>query len=731
MILKIRKIPILRYALIVSLIIILFVSIFYVYFYYRRAENMRTGVHQMMLSKERTAMLDSCLTNLYSASQNSRLFTLTDEDRYFNEFTAEISFVSHIVNQLNKKAETTPETAGSRLPAAATHLPAGNTGRLKLLADSLVSANNQLTTLRDRANSRPVEIPVVNRYIRQVHTDTIKPFVSQAKPKQKKKLLGRIFSVFSSKKSAQKDTAIINKPALVQKVTVTRIQKTILIQKQNGRIAVNGHIIGAKPLLKTAAAPGSAEREAIAKNERIILQLITVLKECKSAENMLLKVEKADLNAGLEDVVFTLKKMSGSIIVFLIILVIVLLYNVWKIFRNEKEMLNYSKQAEEYAHAKSAFLASMSHEIRTPLNSVIGFSEQLSQGSLNTVQQEQLQAISTSSQLLLEVVNEILDFSKFETGKMSFDHAPFLLRSVLTDLVNSLSVQAAAKGIFLEHEIGFEDDVCLNGDCFRLKQVVLNFLSNAIKFTEKGGVLLKASLQSKVDGVKILHISVKDSGLGISKEDMPLVFGEFSQIASAQQSASQKGTGLGLAISKKIVELQGGSIGVTSQLGKGSEFSFTLPFEVNEAADCKKSDCPDDSAKELLFKNKHVLLAEDNALNILLLTTILKKWQITYDVAHNGIEALALFDNRYYDMVITDIEMPEMGGVELAKAIRSYKNAELASVPILALTANALKEDRSRYFNAGMNGVVLKPFSEKNLLEGLILALEATSGSPV
>ena len=731
MILKIRKIPILRYALIVSLIIILFVSIFYVYFYYRRAENMRTGVHQMMLSKERTAMLDSCLTNLYSASQNSRLFTLTDEDRYFNQFTAEISFVSHIVNQLNKKAETTPETAGSRLPAAATHLPAGNTGRLKLLADSLVFANNQLTTLRDRANSRPMEIPVVNRYIRQVHTDTIKPFVSQAKPKQKKKLLGRIFSVFSSKKSAQKDTAISNKPALVQKVTVTRIQKTILIQKQNGRIAVNGHIIGAKPLLKTAAAPGSAEREAVAKNERIILQLITVLKECKSAENMLLKVEKADLNAGLEDVVFTLKKMSGSIIVFLVILVIVLLYNVWKIFRNEKEMLNYSKQAEEYAHAKSAFLASMSHEIRTPLNSVIGFSEQLSQGSLNTVQQEQLQAISTSSQLLLEVVNEILDFSKFETGKMSFDNAPFLLRSVLTDLVNSLSVQAAAKGIFLEHEMGFEDDVCLNGDCFRLKQVVLNFLSNAIKFTEKGGVLLKASLQTKVEGVKILHISVKDSGLGISKEDMPLVFGEFSQIASAQQSASQKGTGLGLAISKKIVELQGGSIGVTSQLGKGSEFSFTLPFEVNEVADCKKSDCPDDSAKELLFKNKHVLLAEDNALNILLLTTILKKWQITYDVAHNGIEALALFDNRYYDMVITDIEMPEMGGVTLAKAIRSYKNAELAAVPILALTANALKEDRSRYFNAGMNGVVLKPFSEKNLLEGLILALEATSGSPV
>ena len=730
MILKIRKIPILRYALIVSLIIILFISAFYVYFYYRRAEKMRAGVHQIMLSKDRTAMLDSCLNNLYSATQNSRLFTLTAEDRYFNQFTAEVSFVSHIVNQLNKKGENTDEAARSGISGTTKHSGSGNVGKLKSLSDSLLLYNNRLTSLLERQNSRPVEIPVVNHYIRQVKIDTIKPVITKSIPKQKKKLLGRIFSVFSGKKSAPADSALPHKPAVVQKVTVTRIQKTILIQQRNGRIAVNGQLIAAKPLNKTATGLGPVERKALAGNESIILQLVKALKECKSAEKRLLKDEKADLEVGLEDVVFTLKKMSGSIIVFLILLVIVLLYNVWKIFHNEKEMLNYSKQAEEYAHAKSAFLASMSHEIRTPLNSVIGFSEQLSQGSLSSVQREQLQAISTSSQLLLEVVNEILDFSKFETGKMSFDHSPFMLRPVLTDLLNSLSVQAGAKGIFLEHEMDLEDEVCLIGDCFRLKQVVLNLLSNAIKFTEKGGVVLKASLQVKGTDVQILQITVKDTGLGITKENIPLVFSEFSQIASAQHAATQKGTGLGLAISKKIVELQGGIISVSSQPGKGSEFSFTLPFEVQEASACKKSEFPDESEKELLLKDKHVLLAEDNALNILLLTTILKKWQITYDVAHNGIEALALFDNRYYDMVITDIEMPEMGGEELAKAIRSYQNADLAAVPVLALTANALKEDKKRYINAGMNGVVLKPFSEKNLLEGIVRALETTAGFP-
>jgi CheY-like chemotaxis protein/nitrogen-specific signal transduction histidine kinase len=405
-------------------------------------------------------------------------------------------------------------------------------------------------------------------------------------------------------------------------------------------------------------------------------------------------------------------------------MVIVILYNIWKIFRNEEEIISYSQDAEQYAQSKSAFLASMSHEIRTPLNSVIGFSEQLGQSQLNETQREQLQAISSSSRLLLDVVNEILDFSKFETGKMSFDSAAFMPQHTLEEVFISLRPQAESKGIKIEKELDLDVDTCFTGDAFRLKQVVLNLMSNAIKFTTDGKVTLRAHVSKGQQGMKVLHVSVKDSGLGISKENIPLIFGEFAQIDSAQKQASQKGTGLGLAISKKIVELQGGSISVTSELKKGSVFSFQIPFETADFSACKKKSMPDNFLAEEILLGKHILVAEDNRLNVLLLSTILKKWMLTFDIAEDGVQAMSLFASRDYDLVLTDIEMPEMGGVELARKIRNYDHIGKSLTPVLALTANALKEDRDNYMKAGMNGVILKPFSEQNLLDTITDALK-------
>lgn len=717
MISKVRKVPILRYALIVSLIVVLFISAFYLYLYYRRAESVRYNVHQMILARESAAMIDNCLISLYSADNNSRMYGLTSDNKYFNQFSADINFVNQMIVQLNQK--NLPVVAGRNLK----HLIKEKTSKtasytkLKLLSDSLLSSAGKISVIMEQVATVPIKVPVLNKYTSEVKIDTIRP---ASKPALKKRFFARVFDAISAKKS---DEAVKleqqRTPTVVEKRTATKVESTTIIPRD--AMISRRHF---QEIYQANHQLRNSEQEILKINASLINQIITSLKNYKEAEQHYISSGKNDLNESLQDVVFKFKSLSGLIFLFLIAIVVIILYNIWKIFRNEKEIISYSLDAEQYAMSKSAFLASMSHEIRTPLNSVIGFSEQLSQSPLDEIQKEQLDAISSSSRLLLDVVNEILDFSKFETGKMSFDNAPFIPHDSLEEVFNSLRLQAEHKGIQLVKELNLDEEICLKGDSFRLKQVIINLMSNAIKFTEKGKVVLRASITDALKGKRILHVAVQDSGLGISKENIPLIFGEFAQIVSAQQKASQKGTGLGLAISKKIVELQGGSITVTSEQDKGSVFTFHLPFEEAEPVACKKKKVPDDLVSHETLVGKHILVAEDNQLNVLLLSTILRKWKITFDVAEDGVQAFSLFESHYYDLVLTDIEMPEMGGVELAGLIRNYQDIGKSYIPILALTANALKEDRDKYLQAGMNGVILKPFTEQNLLDTITEALK-------
>ena len=409
--------------------------------------------------------------------------------------------------------------------------------------------------------------------------------------------------------------------------------------------------------------------------------------------------------------------------ILLTVVVVVILYNIWKIFKNEEEMVVYTEMAENYAHSKSRFMASMSHEIRTPLNSIIGFSEQLTQSNLTEVQAEQTNAIRNSSKMLLDVVNEILDFSKYETGKMNFEVSPFKPHEAIAEIADSMQVQAGKKGIKLTHQLDFNKELWLQGDYFRLKQVIMNLVSNAIKFTPRGQVFINAFVtDSKQPGFNVLNVHVRDTGLGIDKEHLPFIFDEFSQVTAAQKATTTPGTGLGLAIVKKIIELQGGTIKVTSKVGKGSIFSFKLPMEVGAMQQCVTEEAAEINPAELVA-GRHVLIAEDNKLNVLLVSTILKKWKITFDVAYNGRDGLQLFEDHPYDIILTDIEMPEMGGIEFSQVVRANGNQTKAAIPILALTANVLKEDRDKYLSVGITGVVLKPFSEKNLIDNIAAAL--------
>jgi CheY-like chemotaxis protein len=369
----------------------------------------------------------------------------------------------------------------------------------------------------------------------------------------------------------------------------------------------------------------------------------------------------------------------------------------------------------------------MSHEIRTPLNSVIGFSEQLSQEVLSPLQKEQVAAIRNSSVMILDLVNEILDFSKYETGKMNFDLAPFMLSDSFEEVINIMSIHAFKKNLKLETDIQVDDELCCEGDKTRLKQVLINLVGNAIKFTRAGKVTIKARVEDLSAKDVTLKVSVIDTGIGIDKNVLPHVFDEFSQVAEAQNATSHKGTGLGLAICKKIIELQGGAIRVSSTPGKGSVFSFTLPLKQLSEADCALAAPVSFETRNEIVRGKYVLVADDNKLNVLLAKTILKKWNVRCDVAYDGHEALELFKTRDYDMVLTDIQMPVMDGLALTRHIRSFPDPVKSNVIIMALTANVMKEDRDVYFEAGVNDVILKPFLENDLIDKIAIGIQNNS----
>ena len=703
-----RKIPILRYFLIVLLFSALFVSSLYLYLHYKRAQTLRANIESLISERENSSLIDSCILNLYSADNNSRLYTITGDKAYLDKFSADINKISEVIGKIKYNSKDTAQVNPDKFRDLMKEKTekTGSYIKLRLLTDSLIRYSmtiNRSLALINQWAAKPV--------VKIEHTVTIDT-IAQNPNKPKKKLLGRIFSAFSKKNNQQ---------PIVVRDTVTKVLTTTKANAPANKYAYKKYydkLNDVNNKLRTN------ERQILIINNNLIEEIIASLKLYKAVEQSYIANSRAALKVNLSNVYDEFKQVSVMNFIFLVSLLILVFYNIWKIFRNQQEIIVYSEKAEQYADSKSRFLAGMSHEIRTPLNSVIGFSEQLSQDNLSPVQQEQVDAIRNSSEMLLELVNEILDFSKYETGKMNFESSPFMLKESMEDVFTGMSIHAVKKHIILQNDIAIDDAICCEGDKMRLKQVIMNLIGNAIKFTVKGSVTLSAYIENKTGDNILLKVTVADTGLGIDKNDLPHIFEEFSQIANAQKATRHKGTGLGLAICKKIIELQGGHISVNSIPGQGSTFSFDLPLRTCEYKESDITQSLTDEVIAELVKDRHVLFAEDNQLNVLLGTTILKKWKIKYDLAYNGHEALLLFEKNKYDMILTDIQMPEMNGLELAQYIRNYPDTSKSNVPILALTANVMKEDRDMYIREGMNDVVLKPFKEKNLTEKIALGLQ-------
>lgn len=372
------------------------------------------------------------------------------------------------------------------------------------------------------------------------------------------------------------------------------------------------------------------------------------------------------------------------------------------------------QEAEAANQAKSSFVANISHEIRTPMNGILGMCELLKGTPLSKQQREYLGYATGSAENLLGLINDILDFSKIEAGKLELEIRPFSPHETMIDVVGLMKPQATTKGLTIDCENVDNDQGYYLGDPLRVRQILLNLISNAIKFTERGGIQIRLQTQAKdtSDGTTLIQFEVEDSGIGVAQEKLTQIFEPFEQ-EDVSMTRRYGGTGLGLAICKTLAEMMGGTAEAHSVAGKGSTFQFTVDLPPTEKPNSKLRSEPVD----LPLRRCHVLLAEDGLVNQRVAIGLLEKRGHTVDLAVDGQEALAAIQSGHYDIVLMDIQMPGMDGLTAVQHLRASEGKSGQHQRVVAMTAHAMSGDRERFLEAGMDGYLVKPFKPDQLYE--------------
>lgn len=678
---------------------------------YQEQNILRATNIEMEANKDQLSKLDTISLGLQGAENNFRMYTSLWKKEYFVRYNQEIRHISTVLESFSGSGPKgiTSDISNDIAKKNRQVLLYAN---LKKLTDSLMSVNLNMDTNATVFSSIAVKshLPKVLKKVTKVEV------IHAAAPPKKPKFFQRLKSAILNKdnkkdstKTRQVETTYEENHDPNAVYTRKQLQEVEnfyrdLLEKQRG-----GH----KLLTQN-------EQSILKLNEQIFSNIKLMFSEFSSRQRKIEENRKSVLRDRSSHALKIIDQSGKINLTANILFVIILILMLTKLYNAYNETLKANKLAAEQILVKSRFITSISHEMRTPLNAILGVTEQLKNTPLNEVQAGMTNLLETSSSMLLSAVNEILDFSRLETGKLSLSKTPFYYKNILNDIVATTTVLAEQKGLSLHLNITNEKDLLLIGDPYRLKQIVINLVANAVKFTDRGKIDVEVSLKHTDEHHALLQIQVSDTGVGIAEKDLPFIFEEFKQVINNKRVDWQKGSGLGLPICKKLVEIHDGKITVASVFGQGTTFSVELPYLI--AKENKETtavvEAPDFHTDA--FKNIHLLVVDDARMNLLVIEMIFKKLNISYDTATNGHDALEAFEKNHYDLVLTDIEMPEMDGIELTKKIRTHTDIQKSQIPIIAITGHINQDSHQYYLSAGLNDYLVKPYKEKELLEKIL-----------
>lgn len=656
----------------------------------RNSEQLSVVVSDLSKNKFEIDKIDEAIQLLYKAENNSRLYVLTRRDDLYSEYLNQLNRVSSLIVSIQKDdEEKVNELVEDKRRKTELYIQA------RLLADSLrkdvsivigldkppvVEVQNSVQTLQEDSKEKKV----------------IEEFVVEKK--SGKGLFGRIKDAIANKpneKELKSVTTIENKP-------VVKLEEAIVAAPVAPLQSIVKHVNQSNNLKLS-----EKERELLFANRILFEELKGLLEGLKQKEAVIQAQRQQSLGNNAALLMDKLKSNYKYNLILSLFLTVVILSVLMLLYRNMRALQTEKQKAVDYAKYKSAFVATLSHEIRTPLHSIHAFTDELSKTNKKEGESEIIDAIKLSSNMLISIVNNILDFTKMERGKFKLSHLPFNPSVVINEVILGLKVQAKRKDLRLISKLGDSADRKIYGDAFQFRQLLVNLIGNAIKYTDQGSVTVIADFVVLDEVTGIIELKIEDTGIGIASDRLSYVFDEFNSqegIAEIKEGS----TGLGLSIVKRIVDYHKGEIKVDSELGKGTSFKVTIPYDVILEDNIEVE-------KPSKKKQPKILIVENDQLNIKILNLLFKNEEYLFSNSSNGLEALEIYENDDFDLIISDISMPGLNGYELARKIREMPDSKKASVPIIVISGFEAPEDQGRE-DSDFNAWLVKPFDMNELL---------------
>jgi signal transduction histidine kinase/CheY-like chemotaxis protein/HPt (histidine-containing phosphotransfer) domain-containing protein len=656
------------------------------YLAYQSLSNIVDTIHKESRPDLKLLLIKDIATDLNEVENTIRLYSLTGNVSFARSYR-------QLGDSIQKKLKTLSEYSDPGSEEISHIDSISLLANRKLLAWDKIRALHRSKT--DTHNS------FTNLYSK-IDTVIIQPDTIRFKPEPKKSFFKRLFG---------KSDTTIKKPIIIDKSKEKEIIKKDIADIEEQLTSQNKRL-------------QSREAALLEENIKLTKALNQHIFSIETLEQQRFESKTQEADALAEQTYRGMAIFSVGAVILLIIILILFFRNLQKNRIYQQVLKKAKAEAENLAKAKEMFVATVSHEMRTPINAIYGLTEQMLQKQNSIEMNADLKVVHKSAEHLIALVNDTLDFSKIESQKLKIEQIDFLPDEILTEVYTLHKDSAQKKGIKLIIRNDMDQDLVLKGDPIRLKQILINLITNAIKFTNQGLVTLAICNKENPGQNYLLHIEVSDTGIGISKEGLHLIFDEFVQL-DTDLTLKQRGAGLGLSIVKKLVLLQDGKIEVDSTPGKGTLFTIQIPYQKGNP-DIVHKERTEQLSIPGWFQKLHFLIVDDEEFNLYLIKNILNTWGVSYTEAYNGQEAVELALKNSYDLILMDIRMPVMDGYQATKLILQHR----PSSKIIALTATTKSTDIQNMELAGMNSFLQKPFAESDLLNTILKLLPERSVEP-